>query len=769
MLLFQIHPTPTPVIDKNETSVYLGWFRGLETDDAEVFNLVRAVITVTNKLERYAPINAENELWFDPDGEPLSVPLVIPQSPPVDNDVEVFTRRFWAHRTLFGRVDGSEEEGSFSFFGKWHESQSEGPLYDHVTKTYRGGKLGIAWNTRGLLKVTANIGAALGKIEPPKEAPADYNLGGPRIEDWNKCVHWLREWREHVDKAVANLSLIIPDRTRSVALATLPTSVPPKPRKRAAPKGKQNSRGSDKGSDIEEDGGDHGSSPPAKRAKRANTRKNVSPSNLLLVPDRATVDFSTRNSIFGPKPPTGPVQRFNGTLQALSTAISAFNSRCKRFVTRYNEVPADGCDPYDPTLLSQVRARIHDKYSGVRPLFESVLKQRGNWLKAETLWSRVEPLFREGRQILKEGLVLQRAIDKDTKGHIGPAANRGTHQLAELTAFCWAVKCIVRRFSRFFSLSLCWANYLKDEWESIPMTATAPDLVSLVAAIRDWHNDYRTLLQKCIQDEEDAWKEHELKRHNVPNLNNCWYTFGCPTDGALSPLAITLVEGISSSKSFVEIEEDSLEVQEPPTEKGEHIQDSQSLDNPTPPHKSIAHKPMPPAPDTAAATIQDDAALLVVTSTNQPTTNSVSIDLSHEERSDKERQENGHTVSECEQSMPTASNIMVPHGASPGLEAPRNGACDNGNQPTSQRIEIKETKKGGGSAGTSGSSGGRGRGKGRGTGGGSKANKGRTKGQEEVNPPEEERSSLTNKGVESELVRRRPQRKRIPTAKLRDL
>ncbi|EUC58246.1 hypothetical protein RSOL_241260, partial [Rhizoctonia solani AG-3 Rhs1AP] len=536
---------PTPVIDKQETSIYLNWFRGLETDDAEVFNLIRAIITSVNKLERYAPLNAETELWTDPDGKSLKVPLAIPQSPPIEKDIEVFTQRFWAHRSLFGLLEGFEE-GEFGFFCRWQELQRTGTLYDPVTKTFRGGKLGIAWPMRGLLKVTANIGATLGKIEPPKEAPADYNLGGPRQEDWKTCVKMLGEWRELLDKAVSNLSVILPDKSRLSALVTLPKAEAPKPRKRKA---KNVKHGGVKDSDIEDSDGKRSTVSSSKRRKKDQS------TDLLLVPHRESVDFTTRLSIFGPRPPLSPVQRFDGSLQELLLELSGFNSRCKKYITCYNDAGAAAGDLYDATLLYQVRARIHDKDSEVRPLFESVLKQRGGWLKAESLWPKVESLFREGRQTLQEGVVLQRAIETNTVERESPAVRRIKQQLPELLACCWAVKCIVRRFSRLYSLSVFWANHLKDAWESIPMTAGTADLILLVAGIRDWQQDCHRVLRHCIEEEQEVWEEYEMKRHGVPDLVECWYTFGCPTDGALSPVAIGRVQDVLKSISF--IEEDS--------------------------------------------------------------------------------------------------------------------------------------------------------------------------------------------------------------------
>ncbi|KAG8721159.1 hypothetical protein FRC11_002976, partial [Ceratobasidium sp. 423] len=246
--------------------------------------------------------------------------------------------------------------------------------------------------------------------------------------------------------------------------------------------------------------------------------------------------------------------------------------------------------------MTQIRARIHDKDPEERSLFESILKQRGIWLKAEALWPKVEPLFREGRQVMKQGVVLQRAVETNTAGRSGPAANRVTHQLPELKAFCWAIKCLVRRFSKSYALSLCWANHLEDGWESASMSAAAPDLIPLVAAIRDWREDSRLLLEYCKREEEDGRKDYELERYGVPDLHSCWYTCGSPADGALSRLASDLVDHVPSSKSFMtrEDEDDIMEAQVPQTATEQHIRTTQVIDNPTPLAESVTPKPAIP-------------------------------------------------------------------------------------------------------------------------------------------------------------------------------
>ncbi|KAG9084191.1 hypothetical protein FS749_005417 [Ceratobasidium sp. UAMH 11750] len=217
---------PSPAIDKDETDTYLGWLKELENDDPDVYDLVRALITSANKLERFAPTKATTEIWLDNSNKPRRVPFALPQSPPSDTDCSTFKTTFWAHRCYYGLLAGGPIESTIAFIGGWLDSQRTGGLYDADTKTYRAGKEGFAWIVRLLIKMTANVAASIGKIEPPVEAPEDYDLTRMGTADWKSCLRWMKEWRELFEKAAQLAALTAPKLPPAVSRSDLAARAP---------------------------------------------------------------------------------------------------------------------------------------------------------------------------------------------------------------------------------------------------------------------------------------------------------------------------------------------------------------------------------------------------------------------------------------------------------------------------------------------------------------------------------------------------------------
>ncbi|KAG9095010.1 hypothetical protein FS749_011295 [Ceratobasidium sp. UAMH 11750] len=563
---------PSPAIDKGETDTYLGWLKELEDDEPDVYGLVRALITSANRLERFAPTKATTEIWLDDNNKPRRVPFALPQSPPSDTDCSTFKTTFWTHRCYYGLLTGGPIESTTAFIGGWLDSQRTGPLYDADTKTYRAGKEGFAWIIRLLIKMTANVAAAVGKIEPPVEAPEGYDLARMGTADWKACLRWMKEWQELIDKAAQLAALTAPRLPPAVSRSDLAARAPPEnettqansvtTKKTRSRKAKGDAVASASGlddTDVDNTQPDSGANAEAKQgAPGRKKRRTAAPKDLLGVPTRPSIDFNDRVSLFGSLPKLLAVAPFDGSPQQLSDEIRSFFDDSEGVFSRHNKAHEQYADLYDIDMLDQARTRVGSIDADVKPLLQVVLKHRGMWLKAESVWSEAASIFGDFRRLHKSGARLIQAIMKIQKARSGPATKTLSQQLPKVKAYTRAHKCLIKEFKMYESLSVQWANHLHDQWESIPLTATAAELTPLVVAIWDWHNDYRNVKQNRRAERKEIWNRYRTTDY-IPALKACWYIFGCPTDEALDHVAEVRVQAIPRAKSFINWEDEDEE------------------------------------------------------------------------------------------------------------------------------------------------------------------------------------------------------------------
>lgn len=88
--------------------------------------------------------------------------------------------------------------------------------------TIMGGPRGVVWVARCLIMTLANVGAALGKFNPPCPAPEGYELDRVSTGTWPRAIKWAKLWRDELTKSNAILQQSAAERLQPVEPVNAP-------------------------------------------------------------------------------------------------------------------------------------------------------------------------------------------------------------------------------------------------------------------------------------------------------------------------------------------------------------------------------------------------------------------------------------------------------------------------------------------------------------------------------------------------------------------
>jgi hypothetical protein len=145
-------------------------------------------------------------LWTERNGEHPALPLLLPQALPARDEGLRYLLDFWTAKDYFRPAHKSRNEGTVDFFEGWlEEARTTGLSRHQASGTFIGGHRGVVWVVRGLIKFLANIGACVGKLNPPIPAPENFELDRLGMIHWNRALRWCEEWRLELEKSNATL------------------------------------------------------------------------------------------------------------------------------------------------------------------------------------------------------------------------------------------------------------------------------------------------------------------------------------------------------------------------------------------------------------------------------------------------------------------------------------------------------------------------------------------------------------------------------------
>ncbi|EUC54719.1 hypothetical protein RSOL_068640 [Rhizoctonia solani AG-3 Rhs1AP] len=205
-------PVP-PVVSSSEVEAYQNWFDAIKETQEGCYKQIFSSLDLVNRLDRGISLIAQDELWRLANQKPREVPLAIPQNPPPPSMLQQWLASPWVVSYLLAPHE-MERTGSPTFFEDWQHRMRSGPLYHPLSKTYRGGRLGLVWVIRGILKHLATVGAAAGVLKLPKEAPTGSDFSQLTLTDWDRAVKWLAAWHSLLEEACQSLELTVRERQK---------------------------------------------------------------------------------------------------------------------------------------------------------------------------------------------------------------------------------------------------------------------------------------------------------------------------------------------------------------------------------------------------------------------------------------------------------------------------------------------------------------------------------------------------------------------------
>ncbi|EUC55735.1 hypothetical protein RSOL_129340, partial [Rhizoctonia solani AG-3 Rhs1AP] len=577
-------PIP-PQISNTEVETYQAWFDSIKETQETVYGQIFSILKLVNRLDRGVPIIAQEELWRLANEKLRKIPMSIPQSTPSTSALQQWLASPWVASYLLAPHE-SGKTGSPTFFEDWQHRSRTGPLYHPLSKTFRGGRLGVAWLIRGLLKHLATVGAAAGVLKLPKDTPPGSDFTRLTLSDWDRGTTWLAAWHSLLEEACHSLESTVRERQKPAVTSSSEvddrTSVEDgapfdpkldhimgptedidtyssKPRASIPRKAKASPSYVDPYAELDEERSELAGSPSSSDAE-GETSDNDDDKiplerklpTLLQAAKVKPGNYDERVCVFGPRPKAKAATPLDCGPEKIREGVDEYFQMTTVLFSTYQSMKFNHGLPYTTKLRDWIYEHTLSIEEPRRHLISTILLQRLTWRQAHVVWPNAESQYREFQDAFRRGSALLVAIQNaKNQGKTGPDMADIATREDELTAQVWTTRLMFNQFADFAILSTKYANKLRDRFLTIPLNAEYRELEQIVAVIRDWRQDYSVLTQDLRDTRKSIDELHQLDEY-VPQVQNCWFWYGNPSGFVLNEKAADLVKTIPCSTEIAE-------------------------------------------------------------------------------------------------------------------------------------------------------------------------------------------------------------------------
>ncbi|KAF8599018.1 hypothetical protein BDV93DRAFT_560801 [Ceratobasidium sp. AG-I] len=202
------------IFSAKEYELVTSWFKDCDDDvKSLVDNLMKGVAVMEDRM----PVWTELGIWEKADNEVNTLPLLLPYVAPGNlngaglNYLQAFCMPYKytlpPHKTAM--------RNALFYLKEWLEKGLEAPPSCHIrSKTLVGGKNGVVWIVRCLLRCLASIGAVLPttKVSAPTPKPDLVNTQRIAVNDWERAILWCNMWLSAITQNNIRLSLSCDER-----------------------------------------------------------------------------------------------------------------------------------------------------------------------------------------------------------------------------------------------------------------------------------------------------------------------------------------------------------------------------------------------------------------------------------------------------------------------------------------------------------------------------------------------------------------------------
>ncbi|KAF8593629.1 hypothetical protein BDV93DRAFT_516423 [Ceratobasidium sp. AG-I] len=179
----------------DEFELTAAWFK----DCDEARDLINHLMEAVNVMGDKIPLSTDLGIWERGAGEPHELPLLLPYLAPGDLSGAglAYLSEFWMpfeYSLLFNQTD---PKNTLGYLETWlDKALTNRPSYHLRSKTLVGGKNGVIWIIRSLIRCLASIGAILPSIpvSAPTPPPAKYDDTRIATNDWTRAILWCNMW-----------------------------------------------------------------------------------------------------------------------------------------------------------------------------------------------------------------------------------------------------------------------------------------------------------------------------------------------------------------------------------------------------------------------------------------------------------------------------------------------------------------------------------------------------------------------------------------------
>ncbi|KAF8594239.1 hypothetical protein BDV93DRAFT_565640 [Ceratobasidium sp. AG-I] len=201
-----------------ENELVTSWFKDCDDD---VKSLVENLMKAVTVMEDRVPVWTELGLWERADGEVNKLPLLLPYTAPGDlNGAGLdYLQAFWMQYEYTLPPHKTAKRNALFFLEEWLEEALEAPPSCHIrSKTLIGGKNGVVWVVRCLLRCLASIGAVLPttKVSAPVPKPDLFDTLRIAVNDWERAKLWCNMWLSAITQTNIVLCLSSDERRQPV-------------------------------------------------------------------------------------------------------------------------------------------------------------------------------------------------------------------------------------------------------------------------------------------------------------------------------------------------------------------------------------------------------------------------------------------------------------------------------------------------------------------------------------------------------------------------
>ncbi|KAF8593496.1 hypothetical protein BDV93DRAFT_566489 [Ceratobasidium sp. AG-I] len=567
------------VFSSEEIELVRSWFKDCDDD---VKALVEALMKAVADMEDKVPVWTDLGIWEKAGDDVHTLPWLFPYLAPGDRSRAGFDylNEFWMPQEYSLPFFKTDDRNTLAYLENWFDlALTSAPSCHLRSKTLVGGKNGVIWIARALLRCLGTIGAVIpdAKVSAPTPVPTLFNVKRISVNDWEHAQQWctmllssitdsniLLAWscderrqpaEEHSapenidDPALGNLDIAVPDGPgREPSMDEPTSSVSLKKKKKPT---RKSDKGKDKATAIASTKENHQQakdSGPGEfqeetkepgyvelRLKEINAACTERTPQLKAAIERELEEGGVRWVCGVSNPLSGPVG--TGERPQWDQPRSALADNIESLAVPVNNWATDGASwktAYNKKILTSSISRARTSAVDYPHLDQTIWQHAYLYERCQSWWEiSVSAQYVDFMTLFGEGSgLLGRLYDVGLEG-VNGGVRKKTITTAQIRVT--QAKLYWKQVEALLQLATKWTNKHQECWLWARECWNLRDKVRLVEDLVLWQAETAALIDRLDEEAEDEWAKAGFNEDMQPV--RAWFPFGNPMEYAVDDAA----------------------------------------------------------------------------------------------------------------------------------------------------------------------------------------------------------------------------------------